>query len=130
MSFAKECLTTLAAAACLTAAVSAETFTVLPPEPGVPGVNNIVKAIGCTPFEDVYFYYGFRPGETILPPCPGVPIEINRAQWMGIGIADEFGVASIVTFVPQAANGRTVLLQAGEPDTCLRSELTIFTFGE
>ena len=132
MKFAKDRLFGLAATV---AAVSLSAGTVIadeivldPPTPGFAGELNTVWASNCTPLGDVYYFYGLRSGSTIFADCPGVPFEIDNARWLGIGIADEFGDASVRVRVGSRVAGQTVLLQAGEPDTCRISNLVVYEF--
>ncbi len=111
-----------------TVTVRLETLTLDPPSPGTAGVNNILSAHGATPGARVHFIYGLRSGSTNVPGCPGVTVGMNAPIIAGSQVADVFGDTDLTRFVPPAASGRRVLLQAVEQSSCTVSNLVDFTF--
>ncbi|MFG0329483.1 MAG: hypothetical protein ACF8PN_06230 [Phycisphaerales bacterium] len=99
------------------------------PVPGEANTNNTLWANGAGSSVRVYFVYGFRAGSTNVPNCPGLTVGIANPTIAGSAVADGTGVASLMSFVPAAASGRTLLIQAVEaaPD-CRVSNLVTYTF--
>jgi len=98
------------------------------PTPGLAGINNTLSVSGATPNERVYFIYGFVPGSTAMPGCPGDSAGINSPRILGFSEADFEGNASYTAFVPGIANGRTILFQAVEIANCIVSNIVEYTF--
>ncbi|MHC4540800.1 MAG: hypothetical protein ACYS74_13625, partial [Planctomycetota bacterium] len=96
--------------------------------PGVAGMDNTLSVSGATPNERVYFIYGFVPGSTAIPGCPGDSAGINSPRILGFSEADFEGNASYTAFVPGRASGRTILFQAVEIANCMVSNLVEYTF--
>jgi hypothetical protein len=80
------------------------------PTPGVAGMDNTLSVSGATPNERVYFIYGFVPGSTAIPGCPGDSAGINSPRILGFSEA------------------RTILFQAVEIANCMVSNLVEYTF--
>jgi len=78
----------------------------------------------ATPGGRVGFAYGFNPGQTPVPSCPGVFMDINAARVAGIVVADGNGVATLSGFVPDSLCGR-VFIQALDAATCRKSNVEI-----
>ncbi|MFG0328622.1 MAG: hypothetical protein ACF8PN_01880 [Phycisphaerales bacterium] len=93
-------------------------LSVLSPRPGVAGERNELIATGATPDAVVYFVYGLTTGSTPLPNCPGVIVDIAAPKIAGSARANKTGEARMRAFVPVAAAGATVYLQAVEPASC------------
>lgn len=98
------------------------------PAPGRAGERNTLAVEDAEAGEFVYFAYGFALNSTPVPGCPGLRVKLNAPQIAGRARADAQGAASLNLFVPQAASGRTVLLQAVQPGPCGVSNLVLFTF--
>lgn len=99
------------------------------PEPGRAGVTNTISAYGAKPgVRLVHFLYSLREGQTNVPGCPGVVLFLQRPVLLGSDVADSNGVATINVFVPGAARGVTVVLQALELDLCNESNAIFHTF--
>lgn len=111
-----------------TITVTTEGLSLDPPDPGMAGMNNTLRAHGGTSGERVYFVYGLRSGSTSVPGCPGVTVEIDNPQIAGRDRADANGDAELTVFVPGSASGRRVFLQAVERATCSVSNLVDHTF--
>ena len=98
------------------------------PVPGVAGEINDFVVSGATPGENVYFVYGFAPGSTPVPGCPGETVDITAPTIFGIAAADADGIATVSTFVPGPASGLTIRLQAVDLAGCQVSNLVVHEF--
>jgi hypothetical protein len=108
--------------------VSGHDFVLTGPTPGIAGEENTLSVNGVTPYERVYFVYGFVPGSFNVPGCPGVTVGINSPRILGFSEADSKGNASYTVFVPGGASQRTILFQAVEIANCRVSNLVEYTF--
>ncbi len=104
------------------------TLTLDDPSPGIAGQNNTLTAGGASPGSSVWFVYGFQQGSTNVPTCSGETVGISNPNIIGASTADSQGIASITTFVPGAASGLTVHIQAVELSACMVSNLVTYTF--
>lgn len=98
-------------------------LTLQPLDPGLAGQSNTLVANGAASGNRVYFGYGSRSGQTAVPGCPGVFINIRSVQVAGTAVVNSLGNARLNATVPNAASGRTLLLQALERDECAVSNL-------
>jgi subtilisin family serine protease len=98
------------------------------PSPGVTGMVNTVDVSGGTPGSTIFFGFGFQSGSTTIPGCPAATVGILNAQLGGGDVVDGTGQASLNSFVPPTASGRTVLLQALERSSCRVSNLVTYPF--
>ncbi|MBI3990148.1 MAG: hypothetical protein HY347_11100 [candidate division NC10 bacterium] len=98
------------------------------PMPGLTGTVNTIEVSGATPSTRIFFVHGFQDGSTVVPGCPGVTVDILNPKLDGSAVADAYGDVSLRAFVPGAASGRTVLLQAVERSSCTVSNLVTHTF--
>ncbi|GEM_PF-6151006 len=98
------------------------------PTPGRAGTTNTLSVYGATPGQRVYFAYALRDGQTPVPGCPEVVLFLQRPVVIGSAVADGNGEASLNVFVPGAARGVTVVLQALERDLCNESNAIFHTF--
>ncbi len=99
-----------------------------PPVPGLAGVSNTLMARDAEPGSRIHFIYSFSGGSTSVPNCPGVEVELHRPVIAGSAIADGNGVARLVRFVPGAASGREVHIQAVEAAACRTSIHVVHQF--
>ncbi len=98
------------------------------PDPGLAGQQNILKVSDAQPQQRVYFAYGFQLGSTSVPGCAGLTSPIQSAQ-IGHNVnANAYGYATWTVSVPPGASGRTVYIQAAQPQSCLVSNLIGYTF--
>lgn len=98
------------------------------PIPGNAGAENMFQVDGATPFEKVYIVYSLKKGETKVPGCPGLVVNMQNAVIAASGNSDLDGMYRVVLFVPQAAAGKQILLQAVEHSNCTTSNLLPFAF--
>lgn len=98
------------------------------PVPGIAGQNNLISVNGATPGQNTFLVYGFNDGSTGVPPCPGINVNIAKPKIAASQAADANGTVDFNRFIPPAASGMTILIQAVEPATCEVSNLTRFTF--
>ncbi|MBI3989402.1 MAG: hypothetical protein HY347_07270 [candidate division NC10 bacterium] len=98
------------------------------PTPGLVGTFNTLDVSGATPGEMVFFVHGFQRGSTEVPGCFGVTVDILDPKLDGSTVADAGGHAILSGFVPNKANGQTVLLQAVEHSSCTVSNLVMPLF--
>jgi hypothetical protein len=93
------------------------------PDPGIAGQINDLVATGGTPGNVVAFLYGIADGQTeALPVCEGTFIDIDKARLAGVAIVDGTGTATITRYIPERASGLTILVQALEVQTCIKSD--------
>lgn len=105
----------------------ADLYLVGPAAPAA-SANNTFTVYGATPGQRSTFVYGFAAGSVGVPNCPGVTVDIRTPQIIGSAVADSLGIASLTTFVPGAASGRTVFLQDVEQSSCMVSNRIQITF--
>jgi hypothetical protein len=98
------------------------------PDPGMAGTVNTFTVVNADPGERVFFVYGFQQGSTPVPGCSGASVDLVDPMLAGSSIADMDGTASFTSFVPGAASGLTVGIQAVEWSSCTVSNLVVFTF--
>jgi len=103
------------------------------PSPGVAGTRNILRASGVKPGKKVYFVYGLQGGGSVIPGCDLAEtlaaIQIENAKVIGSATANGQGIATLNTFVPDAArNAGDVLIQAVIPSECGISQLVVERF--
>lgn len=103
-------------------------FRLLNPAPGRAAERNTLSVQQAQPDEWVYFAYGLALNSTPVPGCPELRVKLNAPQIAGRARTDATGAASVSVFVPHAASGRTVLLQAVQPAPCGVSNLVLYTF--
>lgn len=94
----------------------------------VADADNILTVIGATPGNRVHFAYAFGLGSTPIPGCPGTSSVLEAPALIGSAFADADGVASLAVYVPGAAVGLTVHLQAVDPETCSAANWVTSTF--
>lgn len=103
-------------------------YTLADPIPGNGGeINSFVTTGGSAGLKS-YFVYGLKSGQTEIPMCPGMYVDIAGVQIGGYAWADGTGRAELQAYVPDAASGMTVLIQAVEPGSCSVSNLVQFMF--
>lgn len=103
-------------------------LTVYAPVPGLAGQNNSINVAGCTPYETSWVVWGRISGSTGVPGCPGVNVGINNPKIAGSDVANGSGDAVVSSFVPNAAHGVSVIIQAVEVASCRVSNIVYFTF--
>jgi hypothetical protein len=94
------------------------------PTPGVAGQNNTWEIEGASPGERVFFFFALQGGETEIPGCGSMTLDLANPHFFGISTADESGNASFTFFVPGRAEGFTVLFQALDYSGCMVSNVT------
>jgi len=103
-------------------------YTLTLPKPGVAGVSNEWVTVNSTPGQLTYFIYGFTPGSTAIPGCPGVSVGMADINILATDTADANGNASTNFTVPGGASGLAVIFQAVELATCEVSNVYTYTF--
>lgn len=103
-------------------------FVLTHPVPGLAGRQNMLQVAGAAPGATVYIGYGFRPGNTVVPLCGGLIVNISSPSLGGEIRADGAGVGELVRAVPGKASGQNVLIQAVDADGCAVSELFGYWF--
>lgn len=98
------------------------------PEPGNAGEVNTVTVGNAEPGHRIYLAYGVNPGMSTIPGCPGATVLIDDPRVAGSAIADATGEATLSGFVPAAASGQTLRLQAVDPARCEVSNVVTHTF--
>ena len=98
----------------------AEPYLLGPEDPRANAINAFT-VFGATPGQRSTFAYGFSMGSVPIPGCPGLTVDIRSPQIAGSATANSLGHATLEAFVPQAASGLTVYVQAVEAAACLKS---------
>jgi FG-GAP repeat protein len=96
--------------------------------PGTAGGVNTIMLDGGTPGVASTFAYDFRLGSTPIPGCPGLTVDLKKPRVLGSAIADGTGHAEFSAFVPPAASGVQIYLQAVELSTCQVADVYGFMF--
>ncbi|MEM7310141.1 MAG: PQQ-dependent sugar dehydrogenase [Planctomycetota bacterium] len=98
------------------------------PDPGVPGVLNLLKIEDAQPNALLFFLSGFNLGSFPVPPCQGLSIFISDWILLGSLFADELGQAELLLFVQPGAPGLQVHLQAVDPFGCEVTNLSVLEY--
>jgi hypothetical protein len=98
------------------------------PTPGIAGVDNTFEVSGATPGARIHFLYGFERGAETDSSCEGIMVAIDEPIMAGSAVADGSGSASLTTFIPDKAGGKTVLFQSMEKLNCKVSNLVEHRF--
>lgn len=98
------------------------------PIPGVPGRTNQWSISGAAPDTRTFFVYSFTSGSFEVPRCPGVVLGMSSPVLAGSTMTDANGHGLFTRFVPAAATGRNIGLQAVQPTTCVISNTDWFQF--
>ncbi|MFG0328964.1 MAG: hypothetical protein ACF8PN_03605 [Phycisphaerales bacterium] len=99
-----------------------------PPVPGRAGAMNTFFATGAEPGDLVYFLYGMRAGESEVPECDEIFVNLDRPVIFGTAVADSEGEAIVQARVPASARGREVLLQVVDHEACRVSNVQSVSF--
>jgi len=91
--------------------------------PGIAGQNNTLHAAGATTGELTYFVWGTQLGTADIPGCPGATVSIANPKIAGQATADATGQVTLDRFVPNAASGLLLELQALELTSCRISNI-------
>jgi probable HAF family extracellular repeat protein len=88
------------------------TMTLTGPIPGIAGEINTWTVTGATPGRRTFFFASPVGGETLIPGCGSITLDLADPIYMGYAVADGQGNASFTFFVPAGAEGFTFLFQA------------------
>lgn len=103
-------------------------FAMTGPTPGTCNANNTFNVTGATPDGTVTFVYGFQAGNTQIPTCPGLRVDIRSARILTTVSADANGEVDLTIFVSSAANGVAVIMQAVDESVCDKTNTIMHTF--
>lgn len=98
------------------------------PAPGLAGQVNHWTISGATPNTRTFFVYSFANGSFEVPGCPGVFLGISGPVLAGSTMTDANGDGLFNRFVPAAATGRNIGVQAVQPATCVTSNTDWYAF--
>jgi len=95
----------------------------------VAGANNALRVTGATPGARITFLWSSKGGGEAIPGCDlqENALQLDSPTIIGTTSANAQGVATLQRFVPAAAQGRTILLQAVAPSGCAISQLMLTT---
>ena len=96
--------------------------------PGVANTRNYFDISGATPGGLSHVVYGFASGTTNIPGACAEVVSIRNAKVAGTTVADAAGLAVFDTWVPAAASGLTVYIQALEWAQCQVTNVLVHTF--
>jgi len=105
-----------------------DSVTILGPRGDGAGASNELIAVSAEPGHRVHFIYGFSTGQRSIPGCPGVFAGVSGPQIIGSAVADANSEARLRLFIPRAASGRTIYLQAIDATGCEVSNVLRYTF--
>lgn len=94
------------------------------PSPGIAGAFNELEVVEAEPGADVLLVYGFSMGETTLPECGDVTVDIAAPRGI-LARADEAGHVEFRGYIPPEGRGKTLLFQAVDLSTCYVSNLVV-----
>lgn len=96
--------------------------------PGQAGKFNVFSVNFATPLGSVRYIWGFNPGsENGSGICPGFVADIDNFRNLGIKSVDAFGNTLGGFFIPHAAAGLAVLIQAVDLNDCSRKSNVLST---
>ena len=98
------------------------------PDPGVAGGSNTFRITGATAGETVVLLAALDAGETAVPGCPGVGVNVASPRLLGSAVADGSGTAIVTATIPGGAAGMTILTQAVDRTACARSNLGTYRY--
>lgn len=81
-----------------------------------------VCVTGARPGDKCYIIYGFAPGATPVPGCPGLSVDIAKPKIAGSGKANEDGKFCMMGTAPPAACGRA-LVQGIDRTGCAKTQV-------
>jgi len=95
----------------------------------VAGANNALRVNGATPGARITFLWSSKGGGEAIPGCDlqENALQLDSPTIIGTATANAQGVATLQRFVPSAAQGKTILLQAVAPSGCAISQLMLTT---
>lgn len=100
----------------------------LPPSPGLAGVVNTLAADGLTAGATAHFLAARQLGATPVPGCAGLVVDLRQPALLGSAAADAQGAARLTAFVPAAASGALIALQAVDRGACRASPALLHRF--
>lgn len=80
----------------------------------------------------VEYFFSFIPGVTNGKSaiCPGTPLDLHNAKFLGRRPTNEDGNSSLVVAVPANAVGVTIYIQVIDTEICVKSATVELTFGD
>lgn len=72
----------------------------------------------------VAFLYGFASGQTAVPGCPGLTVDLDQPTILATDVTTEFGASVQTIQVPPSAAGLLVFMQAVMPDQCVTTTVS------
>ncbi len=85
-------------------------------------------ADGLIDGDRVHVVYGFGQGQTAVPGCPGLSVDIAGAGVLGLAWADGAGNAQLSRSAPASVLGTQVFFQAVELGACRVSDVRPVVF--
>jgi len=99
------------------------------PDPGLPGESNTLQATQVEPGHNVLFLGGIRAGQTVLPGCDAISVNLQNPRTVGAAVADAQGVATVQPFLPGFLAGLgEIRFQAIDLAGCAVSNVRFVTF--
>lgn len=105
-----------------------QTFKLVGPEPGLPGVANTLAVEGAEPGGSVLFVGGRGQGSYQVDACKGKRIGFGHARLVGEAAASSEGTASVSLNIPNGLKGKTLKFQALDVKACELSNLVTYAF--
>lgn len=99
------------------------------PSPGQAGMTNAVSFSCADAHAQVAVVYDFSPGTTSVGGiCPGLQVQMQSPQLIGIFTADASGQGVAIGFVPPGLSGQGLYIQAIDLNSCRASNLVQYIF--
>lgn len=99
------------------------------PDPGTIGSNSSMTASGIDPGATVEFYAAKRTdGTKVIPQCPMDSLPLRNPKFLGSGVANGSGDATVSFNVPPRASGLNIIFQAIDVTNCVPTEQIMFLF--
>ncbi|MFW5653381.1 MAG: right-handed parallel beta-helix repeat-containing protein, partial [Planctomycetota bacterium] len=89
--------------------------------PGQAGKVNAISVVNIIPQNTVYFASATSGGESLVPQCPSLRLELGNPRMIGTATADAGGTATLEAFVPPGFAEQILHLQAVDPRACRHS---------
>lgn len=99
-----------------------------PMTPSLAGMTNQISAVGGTFNQTLRLVTGKQSGQTPVPGCPGLHMDIANAKPVTTATVDLFRRATFPVFVRSGLAGKSVLFQALEHATCRSSNVVLAQF--
>jgi len=96
------------------------------PVPGLADEVNTLHVINAEPDATLFFVAGTQPGQTPVPGCPGLFVDMADPVWFGTAVASGDGRCAHAAYLPPGFGGRLLRFQVVDVGHCEVSELVTY----